>query len=213
MPELAPVLAACGISVAAPITVETEAAAGDAASHMGFPVALKIVSPEISHKTELGGVRLGLATPAEVVDAARSMRERVGRARPDARITGFALQPMVAPGIEMLLGSVRDPQFGPLVMVGFGGIYVEIFRDTATRLAPVDATEARAMLDELRLAALLHGARGHPAVDLLSLVDTIARFSRLVVDEPALTELEINPLVVSASGVIAVDARAALAAG
>ena len=140
------------------------------------------------------------------------MRERVGRERPGASIAGFAIQPMVAPGIEMLLGSVRDSQFGPLVVVGFGGIYVEIFRDTATRLAPVDATEGRVMLDELRLAPLLHGARGHPAVDLVSLAATIARFSRLAVAETALDELEINPLIVSASGVIAVDARASLVA-
>jgi acetyl coenzyme A synthetase (ADP forming)-like protein len=211
MPDLAPVLAACGIRAAAPITVETEAEAGEAASQVGFPVALKIVSPEISHKTEVGGVSLGLASPVAVVEAARSMRERVGRERPDASIRGFAIQPMVSPGIEVLLGSVRDPQFGPLVMVGFGGIYVEILRDTATRLAPVDSSEARAMLDELRLAPLLHGARGNPAVDLAALAGTVARFSRLVVDEPALTELEINPLIVSASGVIAVDARASLA--
>jgi succinyl-CoA synthetase beta subunit len=111
----------------------------------------------------------------------------------------------------MLLGSVRDPQFGPLVMVGFGGIYVEILRDTSARLAPIDASEGRAMLDELRLAPLLHGVRGNPAVDLVSLAATIARFSRLAADEPALTELEINPLIASSSGIIAVDARAALA--
>jgi acetate---CoA ligase (ADP-forming) len=211
MPELAPILAACGIRVAAPITVATEAEAGEAASHVGFPVALKIVSPDISHKTEIGGVRLGLTSSAEVAEAAGSMRERVRRERPEASITGFAIQPMVASGIEMLLGSVRDPQFGPLVMVGFGGIYVEILRDTSARLAPIDASEGRAMLDELHLAPLLYGVRGNPPVDLVSLAATIARFSRLAADESALTELEINPLIASASGVIAVDARATLA--
>src|SRR6185295_15983676 len=119
--------------------------------------------------------------------------ERARRERPAARVDGFAVQPMVAPGKELLLGSVRDPQFGPLVVVGFGGIYVEVLHDTATRLAPVDESEARTMLDELRVAPLLHGVRGEPAVDLAAVVATIARFSRLCADEPALAELEINP--------------------
>jgi acetyltransferase len=212
MAELAPVLAGCGIAVAAPVNVKSEDEAGVAAAHVGFPVALKIVSPEISHKTEVGGVRLGLASPAAVVEASRAMRERVRRERPDATVEGFLIQPMVAPGKELLLGSIRDPQFGPLVMVGFGGIYVEVLRDTAVRLAPVDGTEARAMLDELRLAPLLHGVRGEPPVDLPALTATIARFSRLVADAGDLDELEINPLIGSASGVVAVDARATLAA-
>ena len=108
----------------------------------------------------------------------------------------------------MFVGSARDPQFGAIVMVGFGGIYVEILHDTATRLAPVDETEARAMLDGLRLAPVLRGARGNPPVDLVSLAAAITHFSRLATAEPALIGLEINPLIVSPSGVIAVDARA-----
>ena len=211
IPELAPVLAAHGIAVAAPVMAKDEENAAVAAAGVGFPVALKIVSPDISHKTEVGGVRLGLTSPAAVSDAARAMRQRAARERPGARIAGFAVQPMVAPGKELLLGSVRDPQFGPLVMVGFGGIYVEVLRDTATRLAPVDEDEARAMLDELRLAPLLHGVRGEPPVDLAALAGAIARFSQLCADEAALTELEINPLVASPAGVVAVDARATLA--
>jgi hypothetical protein len=211
MPELAPVLAECGIAVAAPVAAKSEEEAGAAAARVGFPVALKIVSPDITHKTEVGGVRLGLASAPAVVEAARAMRERVARERPMAVIDGFAVQPMVAPGKELLLGAVLDPQFGPLVMVGFGGIYVEVLRDTTARLAPVDAPEARAMLEELRLAPLLHGVRGEPAVDTQALAGTIARFSRLAADVPGLAELELNPLVASASGAVAVDARATLA--
>jgi acetyltransferase len=210
MVDLAPVLAACGIPVATPATAATAEEAGAAAIGVGFPVALKIVSPDISHKTEVGGVRLGLASPDAVIAAARAMRERAARERPEARIEGFAVQPMAPAGKELLVGSVRDPQFGPLTMVGFGGIYVEVLRDTAVRLAPVGADEARAMLDELRLAPLLHGVRGEPPVDLPALAETISRFSRLVAAAPGLGELELNPLVAHPAGVVAVDARATL---
>lgn len=212
MPDLAPILAGCGIPVAAPVTVKSEDEAGTAAARVGFPVALKIVSPEISHKTEIGGVRLGLTSSPAVVEAAWAMRGRAGRERPDATVEGFAIQPMIPPGKELLLGSVRDPQFGPLVMVGFGGVYVEVLRDTAARLAPVETSEALAMLEELRLAPLLHGVRGEPAVDLSTLAATIVRFSALVAEAPGLEELEINPLIASPSIVVAVDARATLAA-
>jgi acyl-CoA synthetase (NDP forming) len=208
--DLAPILSACGIVVAAPVAVKTADEAGAAATRVGFPVALKLVSPDMSHKTDVGGVRLGLGSAEAVEEATRAMLERAARERPDATIEGFAVQPMIAPGKELLLGSVRDPQFGPLVMVGFGGIYVEVLRDTAARLAPVDADEALAMLEELRLAPLLHGVRGQPPVDLRALAVTIARFSQ-VAGAPGLEELELNPLVASASGVVAVDARATLA--
>jgi acetyl-CoA synthetase (ADP-forming) len=204
------VLAACGIVVAAPVAVKGAEEAGAAAARVGFPVALKIVSPDISHKTEVGGVRLGLASVGAVVEAAREMRERATRERPGAVLEGFAVQPMAPPGKELLLGSVRDPQFGPLVMVGFGGVYVEFFRDTAVRLAPVGADEALAMLERLRMAPLLHGVRGEPPVDLPALAATVSRVSALGT-APGITELELNPLVASAAGVIAVDARATLA--
>jgi acetyltransferase len=209
MGDLAPALAASGIAVAAALTGKTPEEAGTAAEQIGFPVALKIVSPDISHKTEVGGVRLGLTSADELVRAAREMRQRVARERPHAVIEGFAVQPMVPVGKELLLGSVRDPQFGPLVMVGFGGVYVEVLRDTAVRLAPVAPADALAMLDELRLAPLLRGVRGEPPVDLPALTTTIARFSALAL-APGVEELELNPLVAHPSGVIAVDARARL---
>jgi acetyl coenzyme A synthetase (ADP forming)-like protein len=211
MLDLAPALAACGIALAAPVAVKTADEAGAAATRVGFPVALKIVSPDISHKTEVGGVRLGLTSADAVVEAARGMRERAARERPQAVLAGFSVQPMVPPGKELLLGTVRDAHFGPLVMVGFGGVYVEVFRDTAVRLAPVGPDEALAMLDDLRLAPLLHGVRGEPPVDLMALATTIARFSELAAATPGLEEMELNPLVAGPAGVIVVDARATLA--
>jgi hypothetical protein len=210
MVDLAPALTASGIAVAAPVIGKTPEDAGAAAERVGFPVALKIVSPDISHKTEVGGVRLGLTSADDVVQAARAMHERAARERPHAVIEGFAVQPMVPAGKELLLGGVRDPQFGPLVMVGFGGVYVEVLRDTAVRLAPVDPHEALEMLDGLRLAPLLRGVRGEASVDLATLAATIARFSALTL-APGIEELELNPVVASPAGVVAVDARATLA--
>jgi acetyl-CoA synthetase (ADP-forming) len=117
---------------------------------------------------------------------------------------------MAAAGKELLLGGVRDEQFGPLVMVGFGGIYVEVFSDTTARLAPVSSAEALAMLDELKMAPLLRGTRGEPPVDRDALATIVARFSQLLEDLPELAEIEINPLTVGPSGAVAVDARARL---
>lgn len=209
MLDLAPILSACGIAVAAPVAVKTAEETGAAAARLGFPVALKIVSPDISHKTEVGGVRLGLGSVESVVEAARGMRERAEA--PAGIDRGLRRPADGAYGKGALVGSVRDPQFGPLVMVGFGGIYVEVLRDTAARLAPVDVDEALAMLEELRLARLLHGVRGEPGVHLLALAETIAPCSALVAEAPGLEELAVNPLVAGVRGAVAVDARAILA--
>jgi acetyltransferase len=211
--ELQPVLAAYDIPVAQARPAVTAEEAAVAAARIGFPVALKLVSPDIAHKTDVGGVRLALASAADVVEAARAMLERARRERPQARLAGLLLQPMVPGGRELLVGAVRDPQFGPMVVVGFGGIYVEVLDDTATRLAPVTPTEAREMLAELRMAPVLRGVRGEPGVDLPALAGAISRFSLLATDLSALAEIELNPLVASADGVVAVDARAAIAPG
>jgi hypothetical protein len=155
-------------------------------------VALKIVSPDITHKTEVGGVMLGLHDGRAVSEAAASILGRVAIERPQAVIQGLLVEAMAPAGKELLLGGVRDAQFGPLVMVGLGGIYVEIFGDTAARLAPVSAPEALTMLDELKMAPLLRGTRGEPPVDR----DTLAAIVGLLAapgGSPELAEIEINP--------------------
>jgi acetyl coenzyme A synthetase (ADP forming)-like protein len=206
--EGAPLLAAAGIDVVPARLARSPAEAAEVARTLGTPVAIKIVSPDITHKTDVGGVVLALTTPEAVAAAAQSMLAGVARARPQARLDGVLVQAMAGGDtIELLLGMVRDPQFGPLVMVGFGGIFVEILGDTATRLAPVDRTEARAMLSELRMAPALQGFRGRPAVDLDALADTISRFSQLVGEVPDLQELEINPLLAAPDGARALDLR------
>jgi acetyltransferase len=208
--ELSPILAAYRIPVLTPQLAASPEAAADIARDLGQPVAVKIVSPDISHKTDVGGVALGLASPAEVAQAAAGMLARVRARRPDAQIQGLLVQPMAPPGKELLLGAVRDAQFGPLVMVGFGGIYVEVLQDTATRLAPVSPAEAVRMLDELKMAALLRGVRGEPPVDRAALGEMISRFGQLALDCPELAEVELNPVVASPTGAVAVDARGTL---
>jgi acetate---CoA ligase (ADP-forming) len=210
MLELAPVLECYGIRCATLREAATPAQAAAAAESLGFPVALKVRSREISHKSDVGGVRLGLDSADAVENAGTRMLEHVHAARPEAAIEGFLVQRMAAPGKELLLGIVRDQQFGPMVMVGFGGIYVEVLRDTSMRIAPLAPSDALEMLDELKMAPLLHGVRGGPPVDLAALSEAICRFAQLGADLAELAEAEINPLVACPDGMIAVDARAAL---
>jgi acetyltransferase len=210
--DLAPVLAAYGIPVVAGSLATTPVDAGAAAAALGFPVALKIVSPDIAHKSDVGGVALGLTSVEAAVAAATAMLARVAAARPGAAVRGILVQRMAEPGRELLLGAVRDPQFGPVVMVGVGGVYVEVLRDTSARLAPLRPEEARAMLGELRMAPLLHGVRGEPAIAIDAVVDAMVTFGQLVVDLPRLAEIELNPLLAGPKGVVAVDARATLTA-
>jgi acetyl coenzyme A synthetase (ADP forming)-like protein len=210
MPELAPLLDAYGIPRLAARVATGAAEAAAVAEEIGFPVALKIVSPDITHKTEVGGVALGLRDARAVREAAETMLPRVALERPAAAIRGLLVEAMAAAGKELLLGGVRDDQFGPMVMVGLGGIYVEVFADTAARLAPVSSAEALVMLDELRMAPLLRGTRGEPPVDREKVAAVVGRFSQLMVDLPEIGEIEINPLTVGPSGAVAVDARARL---
>ena len=210
MPELAPLLDAYGIPRLDARVAVSAAAAAAVAEEIGFPVALKIVSPDISHKTEVGGVALGLRDARAAREAAEAILRRVAIERPEATIRGLLVEAMAPAGKELLLGGVRDDQFGPLVMVGLGGIYVEVFADTAARLAPVSSAEALVMLDELKMAPLLRGARGEPPVNRDTLAAIVGRFSQLLVDLPELAEIEINPLTVGPSGAVAVDARARL---
>jgi acetyl coenzyme A synthetase (ADP forming)-like protein len=209
--EAAPLLEAYGIEMVPARLARSPDAAAAAAQALGAPVAIKIVSPDISHKSDVGGVALGLASPAAAAAAAARMLAEVARRVPQARLDGVLVQTMAgADATELLLGMVRDPQFGPLVMVGFGGIFVELLGDTAARLAPIDTAEARVMLDELRMAPALHGARGRAPVDLDALAGVVSRFSRLAADVPDLAELEINPLLATATGARALDVRGRL---
>jgi acetyltransferase len=179
-----------------------------AAETLGYPVALKIDSPDIVHKTDVGGVRLGCADAAAVRAGVAAMLAEVGRRAPTARLQGVLVQRMVAGGVEMIVGVKRDPLFGPAVVCGFGGILVELLRDVAVRVPPLDHAEARAMLAELRGAALLRGVRGRPPADVAALADALVRVARLAeAHRDVLRALDLNPLVVldEGRGAVAVD--------
>jgi acetyltransferase len=172
-------------------------------------VALKIVSPQASHKTEIGGVALGLRQEAEVHAAADAMAARLRAQDPKLKLNGFLLQEMV-PGLEVMVGVREDPRFGPLMLVGLGGIQVEAMRDVAIRQRPVDADTAKDMLAPLRGASLLGPFHGQPARDVDALVQAMTGLSRLFIDQRGwMSEIEINPLTVLAAGygVRAVDVR------
>jgi acetate---CoA ligase (ADP-forming) len=201
------ILACYGIPVPQEIVARDPDEAAAAAGKIGDPVAIKIVSPDILHKTEAGGVRLGLSTPENVREAAKEILASAARYAPEARIDGISVQQMVPAGIEIVFGVKNDRQFGPLVAAGLGGIMVELFGDTAVRLAPVDDATARAMLSSLKSHALLTGFRGKPGVDVDGLVDTICRLSELAHDlKDVIDQIDVNPVIASQGGVMAADA-------
>jgi acetyltransferase len=175
-------------------------------------VVLKILSPEIGHKSDLGGVVLDLIGPGAVLEAARGMLGRIRVAYPEARIQGFAVQPMVRrPGAqELIVGAADDPQFGPVILVGQGGTAVEVVADRAIALPPLNLRLARDLVSRTRIHRVLQGFRGQPAADLDALALTLVRVSQLVVDVPEVRELDINPLLVDPYGVIALDGRVVL---
>jgi acetate---CoA ligase (ADP-forming) len=183
------------------------------AHRIGYPVVLKIASPDILHKTDVGGVKVGLQNQTDVRDAFELMVYRAQRYVPEAHIWGCLVQEMVpSGGLEVLVGMNRDPQFGPLVTFGLGGIYVETLKDVTFRVAPFSRLEAEEMLSEIRAHALLDGVRGQPEVDKDAIVDTLLRIGQLVQDFPDILELDINPLVVypRGQGAIALDMRVVL---
>jgi acetyltransferase len=170
---------------------------------------LKILSPEITHKTEAGGVRLDLKSPDEVEQAAARMLAAIGAARPDATLTGFMIQPMIRRGnaFELILGIISDSTFGPVVLFGAGGTGVEAINDTAMALTPLDLKLARDLIESTRIYRMLKGFRGQPAVDLEGLALCLVKLSSLAVQHPAIRSLDINPLVASPQSLLALDAR------
>ncbi|HEV8063870.1 MAG TPA: acetate--CoA ligase family protein, partial [Acidimicrobiales bacterium] len=199
-------LNAYGVRTLPTLEVTSAAAAGTAAIELGWPVALKAIGTGIVHKTELGGVRLGLADAAAVETAYEEMKDSVGLA-----MQGAVLQPMSAPGIELIAGFTQDPQFGPVVLCGLGGTAVELLGDHSVALAPVTGGEAREMLLGIRASKLLTGHRGSPAVDLDALSDLLVRLSHLADDLPEILEADCNPIVATPDGAWVVDARFRLA--
>jgi len=206
--EAMELLDAYGIPIPNGAIVDSPGEAREVAADIDGNVVMKIVSPDILHKSDIGGVKVGVADE-DVEDAYEDLVTRARNYQPDATILGVQVQEMVDldTGTETILGMNRDPQFGPLLLFGLGGIFVEILEDTTVRVAPVSEREAEDMLDDIKSAPLLRGARGRDPVDEDALVESVQRLSQLVTDFPAILELDINPLVATPDGVQAVDIR------
>jgi acetyl coenzyme A synthetase (ADP forming)-like protein len=211
--EARQILTAYGLQIPKSEIAATPDEAINLAHEIGFPVVLKIASPDILHKTDVGGVKTGLNNAEDVRDAFELMVYRAQRYLPQAHLWGCLVQEMVPAGSqEVLVGMNRDPQFGPLVTFGLGGIYVETLKDVTFRVAPISVQDARQMLNEIRARAILDGVRGAPPLDKDAIVDAILRIAQLVQDFPEIVELDINPLMVypRGQGAIAIDMRLVL---
>ncbi|NIR29968.1 MAG: bifunctional acetate--CoA ligase family protein/GNAT family N-acetyltransferase [Gammaproteobacteria bacterium] len=208
-PEAKSVLSAYGIPVAETRVARDPESAMELAAELGVPVALKILSPDITHKSDVGGVALDLKNPKAVQETAAAMLERVARGQPDARITGFTLGPMVRRphAYELILGVMADEQFGPVILFGQGGTAVEVIDDKALGLPPLNMRLARELMSRTRVHKLLQGYRGLPGADLDAIALALYRISQLVVDVAEAAELDVNPLLADRHGVVALDAR------
>jgi acetyltransferase len=208
-PEAQIILKAFAIPTVESVIASNGAEAADAQRRIGRPVALKVRSPDISHKSDVGGVALNLETPSEVAAAVLAMRERVQRIKPQARIEGFTVEPMVTPAgaRELILGLSDDATFGPIILFGSGGVSVEVVADRAIALPPLNMALAQELMARTRIYRLLQGYRDQPAADLDAVALTLVKLSQIAVDLPEVAELDINPLLADAKGVLSVDCR------
>lgn len=212
LPETSQLLEAYGIPIVRGLTASTQEEAVQAAREIGFPVVMKVISKEISHKSDVGGVQLNLRSEEGVRGAYEDMRARLQKNFPESKIEGMLIQPMITGGRELIVGGRQDEQFGPVVLVGWGGIFVEIFGEFSVRVAPISRTQAKEMIEELRGAAILRGFRGDKPADVEAVAEVILRISQLLTDFPEIQEIDLNPLRVFAAqeGCLALDGRVIL---
>ncbi len=185
----------------------SEGEAAELAGQVGFPVVLKIVSPDIVHKTEAGGVLLNLKTEAEVAAGYRKILENAKKYRPEAKISGVLVSEMAPQSTEVIVGAVKDAQFGQTVMFGLGGIFVELLKDVNFRVAPLTDADAKEMITQLKAYPLLNGYRNTPPADIDALAAILCNVSRLVMEHPEIKELDLNPIMAYPKGAKVVDAR------
>jgi acetyl-CoA synthetase (ADP-forming) len=177
------------------------------AEGIGYPVVLKIVSPDIIHKFDVGGVVLNLKSPSEVKEAYQNIIKNVKKHKPDAKIVGVLVQEMAPTSTEVIVGATKDPQFGPALMFGLGGIFVEVLKDVTFRIAPITESDAREMITEVKAYPILKGYRGQPPADIDAIVNILLNTSKLVMDHQEVKELDLNPIMVYEKGAKTVDAR------
>jgi acetyl-CoA synthetase (ADP-forming) len=199
-----------GIPVAESLLARSPEDAVRNATRLGYPVVLKVVSPDIVHKSDVGGVLTGLGEDAAVKEGYRLILERVRSVAGNASVEGILVQRMVPQGLELIMGGVKDGEFGPVVMFGLGGIFVEALRDVSFRVAPVSRFEAHEMIREIRGYPVMRGARGHAPVDEEALADMVLRVSCLLMDQAEVRELDMNPVFAYDRGAVVADVRVML---
>lgn len=204
------ILGEVGIPVARAQLATTREEAATAADQIGLPVVLKIVSPDISHKSDVGGVKLNLGSEEEVAAAFDEIVAAAQRAQPEATVLGVSVQEMARPGVEVIMGMTKDPQFGPVLMFGLGGVFVEVLKDVAFRIVPLEPRDARQMVRDIQGFPVLEGFRGQEPADLAVLEDMLMRLSAFVEEHPEIQELDLNPIFAYKDGALAVDARIVL---
>ena len=203
-------LGEAGIPVVPTRLARSRAEAVRVAQEIGLPAVLKVVSPDVTHKSDVGGVKIGLETTGQVRAAYDSIMASTHAAVPSASIEGVSVQGMADPGVEVIVGATRDPQFGHVVMFGLGGVLVEMLRDVSMRLVPLEPRDARSMIREIKGLPLLQGYRQYPPCDLDSLEEAILGLSRFLEEHPEVRELDLNPVLCYPEGLLAVDARVVL---
>lgn len=209
--EAKELLKKAGIPVIETRLAGTQKEAVTISQELGFPVVLKIVSPDIIHKSDMGGVKLGLANATQVSSAYRDMMASIRHKMPQARIEGVAVQKMARPGVEIIIGMSKDTQFGSVIMFGLGGILVEVLKDVSFRMVPLTRRDATEMVKEIKGYSLLRGYRGQEEVDIPSLEKLILHVSDFIEENPQIEELDLNPLIAYKDSIVAVDARIILA--
>ncbi|MGC8601379.1 MAG: acetate--CoA ligase family protein [Thermoprotei archaeon] len=206
-PECDEVLRAYGIPVVDSFFAKTPEEAVKASEKLGFPLVEKVVSPDVLHKSDVGGVKVGISNPDEVAKAFTEIESAVKSANPKARFYGVYLQKMLRGGVETIVGGTRDPQFGPVVVFGLGGIFVEILKDVSFRVAPLSEDDAIEMMNEIKAAAILNGVRGSKPVDKVALARIIVSVGALMAENKEISSLDLNPVMATPDGAVAVDSR------
>jgi acyl-CoA synthetase (NDP forming) len=210
--EAKQILQDLGIATTLGQLATSEEAAVQAAASIGFPVVLKISSPDIVHKSDIGGVQLHLQHADAVRDAYRAIMQGVATHAPQAHVEGVTVQPMAKPGVEVVVGMSKDATFGPVLMFGLGGVLVEVLKDVTFRIVPLQSQDATEMIHDIKGLPLLQGYRGAPAADLAALERILLTLSDFVTNTPQVKEIDLNPIYAYADGALAVDARMILEA-
>lgn len=196
-----------GIPVPKYLIACSEKEAIEAGEKLGFPLVMKIISPDIIHKSNLGGVAMNIINSLQIKKVYKNIISQVREKRPDAKIDGIVLYKQAPKGVEVIVGMIRDPQFGPTVMFGLGGIFVEILKDVAFRVCPVERTDIEEMLAEIEGIKMLQGYRGRPRCDVKAIIDIIMEISRLALNYSVITEIDLNPIIVYEKSALVVDAK------